>query len=409
MAAGIPVRMSGRAILQTFRRCAAAFAGALCLAAAAEAEPAARILSVAFAPEAGATLATIETDRPVEAKVFTLAQPNPRVVIDFPRVTWRLAGAQEQGQAVGAGAVQRYRFAHNAPEKSRLVFDLTGPARIADRRSEFVGGKWLLVLRLEPTDQASFSRGAGFPTAPPASAAIITQPPPPPARRVVVIDPGHGGKDPGAIAVSGVQEKAITLAAAQALATILEARGGYEVILTRATDAFIPLEDRIGKARDAKANLFISLHADAGARPEVRGASVYTLSEAATGRARLIRQAENWTLDIEQADRPADVEGVLVDLAQRETKNQSARLAQLMIPELSKVGPVLTNTHRRAGFFVLLAPDVPAVLLEMGFLTNATDAELLATPGYRGALMRAVADAIDAYFARDKSVAAAGR
>jgi N-acetylmuramoyl-L-alanine amidase len=378
----------------------------------ARADPDIRVISVSFTLEGATTVAAIETDRPIAAKVFTLAQLSPRVVVDFPRVAWRLAGTAEQGEGPGVGVVRRYRFAQNAPEKSRLVFDLTAPARVADRRSEFSGGKWRLVLRLEPTDAASFSREAGFPpavTAAQPAGAVPATAPTAPARRIVVIDAGHGGKDPGAVAASGVEEKSITLAAAQALATILEARGGYQPVLTRSTDVFAPLEERIGKARDIKAHLFISLHADAGARPEVNGASVYTLSEAATGRAQLIRQAENWTLEIEGADRPADVEGVLVDLAQRETKNQSARLAQLMIPELAKVGPVLANTHRRAGFFVLLAPDVPAVILEMGFMTNEKDAEKLATPGHRGALMRAVADAIDAYFARDATIAIAGR
>ncbi len=383
------------------------------LLAPARADPDIRVISVSITLDGAATVAAIETDRPVVAKVFTLAQLSPRVVVDFPRVAWRLAGTAEQGEGPGLGVVRRYRFAQNAPEKSRLVFDLAAPARVADRRSEFSGGTWRLVLRLEPTDEASFSREAGFPpaagTAQPAGPAPVTAPQTAPARRIVVIDAGHGGKDPGAIAASGVEEKSITLAAAQALATILEARGGYQPVLTRSTDVFAPLEERIGKARDIKAHLFISLHADAGARPEVQGASVYTLSEAATGRAQLIRQAENWILDIEGANRPPDVEGVLVDLAQRETKNQSARLAQLMIPELAKVGPVLANTHRRAGFFVLLAPDVPAVILEMGFMTNEKDAAQLATPGHRGALMRAVADAIDAYFARDAAIAIAGR
>lgn len=216
-------------------------------------------------------------------------------------------------------------------------------------------------------------------------------------KHVVVIDPGHGGKDPGALALTGSKEKDITLKAALSLKAQLERTGRYTVKLTRETDGYIALEDRVTIAREWGAELFISLHADAAASKTVSGASVYTIS--ARGETRIDREADknDWKIAIEDGS-TEEVSGILEDLVKRETKTRSAEFAELLLPELEKAGPVLRGTHRNAGFYVLLAPDVPAVLLELGFLTNADDAKRLASDKGRQASVNAIAAAIDAYF-----------
>jgi N-acetylmuramoyl-L-alanine amidase len=216
-------------------------------------------------------------------------------------------------------------------------------------------------------------------------------------KHVVVIDAGHGGKDPGAMALTGGKEKDITLKAALALRDVLEKDGRYDVRLTRETDIYVEHEDRVTMARKWGAELFISLHADAAGSSSVSGASVYTIS--ARGETRIDREAtkNDWKIAIEDGT-PERLNGLLEDLVKRETKTRSAEFAELLLPQLARAGPVLRNTHRNAGFYVLLAPDVPAVLLELGFLTNEADAKRLQSETGRKASVAAIASAIDTYF-----------
>lgn len=214
---------------------------------------------------------------------------------------------------------------------------------------------------------------------------------------VVVIDAGHGGKDPGASAIAGGVEKDITLQAALALKKALESDPRYSVRLTRDTDVYVDHEVRVTKAREWGADLFISLHADAAGSHDVAGASIYTIS--ANGERRIDKEADrnNWHIPLEDGA-PKRVSSILEDLVKRETKTRSAEFAEMLLPELQKSGPVLRNTHRNAGFYVLLAPDVPAVLLEMGFVTNREDARRLQSDkGIRNA-MSAVKRGIDRFF-----------
>ncbi|MEQ9506107.1 MAG: N-acetylmuramoyl-L-alanine amidase [Hyphomonas sp.] len=225
-------------------------------------------------------------------------------------------------------------------------------------------------------------------------------------KHVIVIDAGHGGRDPGALAAGGGKERDITLKAALALRDILEKSGRYEVRLTRDSDVYVEHEDRVTMARKWGAELFISLHADAAGSASVSGASVYTIS--ARGETRIDREAtkNDWKISIEDGT-PERLNGLLEDLVKRETKTRSAEFAELLLPELAKAGPVLRNTHRNAGFYVLLAPDVPAVLLELGFLTNEADARRLQSEKGRLAAATAVANAIDSYFSQqDRRLAA---
>ncbi len=222
---------------------------------------------------------------------------------------------------------------------------------------------------------------------------------------VIVVDAGHGGKDPGALAVTGKKEKDITLAAALQLKELLEADPRYEVRLTRETDTFIELEDRVTLARNWGANLFISLHADAAGRDSVSGASVYTIS--ARGESRIDKEASknDWEIPLEDGTAQS-ITGILKDLVKRETKTHSAEFAELLLPELQQAGPVLRDTHKNAGFYVLLAPDVPAVLLELGFLTNRDDANRLQSRSGRQKSMNAVKRGIDRFFIQQEKLLA---
>jgi len=224
------------------------------------------------------------------------------------------------------------------------------------------------------------------------------------ARKVVVIDAGHGGHDPGAQSATH-NEKDITLAAALALRTRLERSGRYKVVMTRETDVFIPLEERVQIARRAGADLFIALHADsAGGDAITHGASVYTLSDHGETRVGEVLNGHEW---FSRGPTRADqgVSKILLDLTQRNTLNRSAVFAQILVDRLSDRIDLLPRSHRDAGYFVLLAPDVPAVLLEMGFISSPVDEARLTDSHERARMMETVAAAIDAYFTAQSELA----
>ncbi len=223
-------------------------------------------------------------------------------------------------------------------------------------------------------------------------------------KKVVVVDAGHGGRDPGALGAS-VQEKAITLAAAKALKARLEKTGRFEVVLTRNSDLFVPLEQRVQIARRADADLFISLHSDSGSDASLRGASVYTLADRAAGRVNQVLDADDWLMKASLPGRDRAISQILLDLSQRATKNRSATFAEMLIEQVGEERPLLRRSHREAGLMVLLAPDVPAVLLEMGFITNAADEKALTNEAHRQRVVDAVARSIESYFARETRIA----
>jgi len=241
----------------------------------------------------------------------------------------------------------------------------------------------------------------------PAPAPAPMSEPPPRAlpmdgKPVVVIDPGHGGVDPGATGVSGIYEKYITLAIARELKGQLEKGGRYKVHLTRDRDVFIRLRDRIAIARQYGADLFISLHADSVANPSLKGLSVYTLSQTASdSEAQTLADKENKAdliAGIDLSHESADVANILIDLAQRETMNRSALFAGGVVDEVGRDTPLLGNTHRFAGFAVLKAPDVPSVLVELGYLSNEVEERNLRQPEYRTRLTKALARSVDRFF-----------
>ncbi len=338
-------------------------------------------------PTGGVFAYTLDTDR----IVFELEQPMMIMrEIDLPP----------------AGTEQLYRYILDLSGVSLARFQ-SAARRDGTRYARFEADRYAaaeaasLAPQTAPVTLAETPPSAGQPETPSAKPAgfgalmkMAAQ-----QRRVIVIDPGHGGKDPGAIAVTGDEEADIVLSASLKLKSLIEQDARYVVKLTRETDVYVEHEDRVSMARDWGADLFISVHADAAGKPTVRGASVYTIST--RGEARIDRTAKRFGWDMPFEDgTPEEVSDILQDLTVRETKSNSEIFAEFLVPELKQAGPLLRNTHRRQNFFVLLAPDVPAVLVEIGFLTNRDDARRLKSERGRRKSAEAIKRAIDAYFDR---------
>ena len=348
---------------------------------------------LSLAVERDRTRITLALDRPTAWRLVALDGP-PRLLLDLPDLPWRgLARQPGQGlvkslERVGSGASQQ------------LVISLAAP--VAAPRAGISGKQ--LAITLLPGTAAGFARLADGRSL--AAAAVPRGPLP-----LVVLDPGHGGKDPGAIGARGTQEKRITLAAALELKRQLEAGGRCRVALTRSRDIFIPLGNRIELARRREAALFLSLHADSA--PGARGASVYTLSETATDSfSAALARREN------EADRagglrlpsvPPEVQRILLSLMRQETRAGSEKLARLAVAALENEVALLPNTHRRAGFVVLKAPDVPSALVEMGFLSHPQDEAALNKAAHRVRLAAALAETVHGFLgARGPALAERG-
>jgi N-acetylmuramoyl-L-alanine amidase len=231
----------------------------------------------------------------------------------------------------------------------------------------------------------------------------MAKPAPPPKPKLVMIDPGHGGRDPGALGVRGTQEKSVVITIARDLQRELLAGGRYRVLLTRASDSYVALRERVARAQEVKADLFLSLHADSHPDSEVRGASVYTLSEEASDReaaALAARENREATVSgVRLVEQPDMVARALVAMSQRGTVNDSRRLADTIVQTFGRNGVrLLPRTHRQAGFAVLTSPDIPAALVEMGYLSNPQDEKLLTVRQHQLALARALRASVDAHF-----------
>ncbi len=359
------------------------------------------VTGIRLGEQPDATRFVIDLSESVEFSVFTLDDPY-RLVIDLPPVAWSLAPGIEASRL---GVVQGFRYGRFDSQTSRLVVDMAEPVEVV---SAFVippqgPSQYRLVLDLRGIGRGAFLAALRPSPAP----AQRTQPVSilevrPEGKPVIAIDPGHGGLDPGTIGVTGIQEKHVTLAMALELGQALEKSGKFEVVLTRDSDVFVPLRERVARARAAGAELFLSLHADSVGNATVRGASVYTLSETASDKeAAELASKENQADVIGGVDlgqQTNDVAAILISLAQRESMNASASFANRLIPELESQGRVLRNTHRFAGFAVLKAPDVPSVLVELGYLSNRTDESLLSASSSRRTLIEAITRAVGGYF-----------
>jgi N-acetylmuramoyl-L-alanine amidase len=354
------------------------------------------VQKVRFGGDRVETRVVIDLDRAAVGKLIADGMDDQRLVMALPNV---LVSGDLQGS--GQGLVKRWVI-DEAAGGARLRLDLSGRAEIR-RRFLLPPGDgataYRYVIDLRAVDGATTDTGrAAAPQ--PARLSFASAPvkaPPLRLKKVIVIDAGHGGKDPGSLGAN-VFEKDVTLAAALALKARLERTGRYQVVMTRETDTFIPLEARVQIARRADADLFISMHADSGPDASTRGASVYTLSEKGTERVGLVLDKDDWLMKANMPGRDRAVSQILLDLSQRATKNRSAAFAQLLLANVGEETTLLRRSHRDAGFIVLLAPDVPAVLLEMGFVTNPEDEAFLTSKASRARLVDAVGDSIEAYF-----------
>lgn len=361
----------------------------------------------------------------VPFRLFTLAD-HYRVVVDMPNVRFNLPkGAGRKGR----GLIKAYRFGLFAPGKSRIVIDVTRPVLVA---KAFVlpaqnGQPSRLVIDLTPTNRQTFlaklketrksqskifqhtaaaKKTVHLKSAPPGSGESVVQKTKLP---LVVIDPGHGGIDAGARGVGGTNEKDIVLRFSKLLKKELGRRGHVRVKLSRSKDVFIPLPERVSFARTHAADLFVSIHADSIAKRRakgVRGASVYTLSEEASDlEAAALAEKENRSDIIAGVELPpptSDVPQILIDLAQRETKNYSVVFANMVVGKMKGSALIKRDPIRSANFRVLTAPDVPSVLVELGYLSSRADEKLLKSHKWRKKVAASLVNAIEDYFAKRK-------
>lgn len=386
------------------------------------------------------TRIVVELSKRADFRAFMLQNPS-RLVIDLPAFDWRAGQpSRPPGSLVGAtrhGALQ--------PGVSRIVIDLDAPStlksafflpagpgvtdRVVIDFSRAPKG-WKAAQErmfgslnsqspkfdLEPQTKPSQDMG-GFLKAPPQKPIAAKEeeektvapemPPVVKARKgpkpMIVIDPGHGGDDPGAIGANGAKEKTVTLAAAKELKEKLEKSGRYRVHLTRSGDKFIKLQDRVKIGRNQGADLFISLHADSIDKPGVSGASIYTLSntasDAQTAKLAARENRADLIAGVDLSHEDKEVANILIDLAMRDTMNQSKFFANTVVKQGQGI-ELLDKPHRYAGFAVLKAPDIPSVLIEMGFMSNKREVSQLSSPAYRAKIVNAVSGGIDAYFAK---------
>ena len=376
-----------------------------------------------LAGDAKQTRFVLDLDKTIQFRAFALADPY-RVVVDLPQISFKLgAGAGTAGR----GLIKAFRYGLVMPGGSRIVFDLTGPAKITKSYVlEAANGQPpRLVIELEEVDRTSFVQSLAHENrpelkpaiadAPAAVVPVVASEPPKPAvsadlRPVVVIDPGHGGIDNGTQA-GGEAEKNLVLGFGLALRDRIEKSGKYRVVMTRADDTFIPLNDRVKIAHNQSAALFVSIHADALPRREgdAQGATIYTLSDKASdAEAERLAEAENKADAIggvNLTEEPTEVADILIDLAQRETRTFSNRFARLLMGEMKNIVRMHKHPLKSAGFRVLKAPDVPSVLIELGYVSNKGDLEHLVSENWRSRTVGSMAQAIDAFFAKRLAVA----
>ena len=335
-------------------------------------------------------------------KVFSIGDGKPRIVIDLPNGDMNVDGKtlKKGPQTIdGQGVVKRVRIAAR-DNGLRAVLDLQTGTKMTDH--SVIGD--VIIISLDGKTAISqsvaqyvtgpryFENTVPYPRLAPKAAVKPVRKP------VIVIDPGHGGRDPGTVGGKGTHEKKITWASAKELQKQLLATGRYTVIMTRSKDVYVDHEERIRIARAGGADLFISIHADSAGNKTARGASVYTLADRAKNRSKRIVNSQNWIMDVDLTAQSDPVGDILVDLAQRSTATQSEKFADMLLNELGRATQLIGNSHRRAGYFVLLAPDVPAVLLEMGFLSNRQDETLLNSATHRKKVLKSVTRSINKYF-----------
>jgi N-acetylmuramoyl-L-alanine amidase len=361
-------------------------------------------------------------------KVFSVEASPPRVAVDLKET--RMRGRAELPEDYRGTLVRGVRFGPHDPSTGRLVLDLAADARprniqayVSDDSKDYWIEFDLPYPKGRPAAAPQPERAPEPPperSAPPRAPEAESSGEPEEDREssseeapalkaghgkpVIVIDAGHGGQDPGTSGQRGTHEKDLTLRYASALAQALKRTGRYRVFLTRSDDRYLLLRERVRLARGAHGDLFISLHADSAPTRFARGLSVYTISETASDKESEALAAQENKADViggmDLSDASEDVAGILIDLAERETRAKSAKFADMAIKHLGREVGLLSNTHRFAGFAVLKAPDIPSVLIEIGFLTNAREESQLKSHAYEARVVRGLTQAIDEYYGR---------
>lgn len=374
----------------------------------------------------------VETDTKPNTKIFELKKPN-RLVIDFKGSSFSKSAPEKVSAVDFVNSLRR-----GVPDKqtARLVLELPTSAKenhFTLRPSKNTGWRFVMDIKNTATASAKTDSSTSSPKSsvqnisspakqnisspakkstvpiPKPISALKPAPIPNPgvtvfkkkAKKIIVLDPGHGGKDPGAISRSGKYEKHITLAMAKETQEYLE-DAGYKVVLTRSGDKAIPLRRRYEIAHEADGDLFISIHADSAKNKSARGLSVYTISEKASDKeAAALAERENKAdilLGLDLSDYNPDVSNILIDLAKIDTMNKSAVYAKHLVKEMKKETTLVPNAHRFAGFAVLKSANIPSILLELGYLSNPREDKLLQKKAYRRKLARALVRAINQYF-----------
>jgi N-acetylmuramoyl-L-alanine amidase len=362
------------------------------------------------------TVMRLRISQPVPYRVFTLDDPR-RLVIDFSEVDWGSATARALDQSDNISGL---RMGLLRPGWTRMVLDLAQPMRVETAGMRRLANDTAEVeIRLSPATAESFAASAGAPEGARYDLDVDTglaqdQEPQPRQRQmgdrpvVVVLDPGHGGIDPGAER-AGAKEADLMLRFALELKEILVRRGGFTVVLTRQEDAFVPLEARMSIARDAGADLFLSLHADALSEGLAEGARVYTLSDQASdaASAKLAERHDRADLvaGVDLSAQDDVIAGILMDMARIETAPRAVRLAKMLVERLSATVVVHKRPQMEAGFSVLKAPDIPSVLLELGFMSSPADMARLQDVEWRARAGAAVFEALALWAAADAAEA----
>jgi N-acetylmuramoyl-L-alanine amidase len=369
-------------------------------------------LDVRLAGDASRTRLIIDLNKKIEVRAYTIANPN-RVVIDLPEVIFDLpVGAGKNPR----GLIAAFRYGQFAQGKARIVIDLREPA-LVDKTFVLAAvddQPARLVIDLVRTDAVTFQKTAMVPErAPQLAAKTPAKQSPADMRPMIVLDPGHGGLDAGAIAPTRDEEKEVVLEVAKKLRDQLVKTNRYRVVMTRNDDTFVSLEERVAIARSNAAALFISIHADSLSKGagEASGATIYTLSERASDvDAQKLADKENDADKIAGylSQQPDDIANILFDLAHRDTKNHSAVFARTLVGSLKNAARLHKTPLKSAGFFVLKAPDVPSVLLELGYLSSPDDLKQMTSEAWQGKVAVSVMEAIDKYFAA-RTPAVAGR
>ncbi len=407
------------ALLRLFTLCGLVVA---CLLSAAMAQTVGRqpvALEARLEGDRAVSVLTVTLTHKVDVDIYPMQSPD-RLIIDLPAVNFQIPPAFKSARTP---LVKMVRYGLLGADKARIIIDLAAPALAGKITTQMVASGFARELSIEikavepslfaiKAQEAEFAKRSQMLTSEKPAIAAGTVAPQSNGkgkagdrRPLIMLDPGHGGPDTGAVGLNNISEKDVVMAFARDLKALLESRGHYRVMMTRETDVFVPLDERVRISRHNNASLFVSIHADRLATAtEVHGFTVYTGSEKATdAESAILAESENRADAMAGADSVAareDISDILDDLVRRETRSHSALFARTLLGRMEASGQVMNkNPHRSAGFRVLRAPDVPSVLLELGYLSSKTDISKLSDSVFREKMTGDIADAIQRFFA----------